>query len=360
MTTVTIKNLIKRYGAFPALKGCNLTVESGKLVTLLGPSGCGKTTLLRTIAGISSATDGEIRFGDRLMNDVPAERRNIGMVFQTYALFPHMTVARNLAFGLEMRRVPRAEMASRIERALKLVELDEQASRYPRQLSGGQQQRVALARAIVIEPDVLLFDEPLSNLDARLRETLRDDLKALQRNLGVTAVYVTHDQAEAMALADHIVVMRKGEIVEQGDPESLYRKPRFRYTAEFLGNTNIVPATFENGGVRLPWGALRPTAFNAGHDPKTALVSLRPEDLTIRGGRAPSSETVAIVRDITFLGADVRYAVEIGGVQLRVQQSGANATVLPPGTEVQLELPGSVHTVLDDSGIGNDAVRALA
>lgn len=359
MTRVTIKGLSKRYGAFTALNNCSLEVESGKLVTLLGPSGCGKTTLLRTIAGISSASEGDILFGDRVMNDVAAERRNIGMVFQTYALFPHMTVAKNLAFGLEMRRVPPSQQAARIARALRLVELEEQATRYPRQLSGGQQQRVALARAIVIEPDVLLFDEPLSNLDARLRETLRDDLRSLQRELGVTAVYVTHDQAEAMALADHIVVMRHGQIVEQGAPEALYRRPRFRYTAEFLGNTNIVEGTLQGGAVHLPWGAVCPAADRAVNNGKV-LVSLRPEDMSISAGATGSSHSTGIVREITFLGADIRYVVDLGGSSLRVQQSGAGATVLPPGSQVQVDLPREVHMVLDDALIGADAAKVAA
>jgi putative spermidine/putrescine transport system ATP-binding protein len=319
-------------------------------VTLLGPSGCGKTTLLRSIAGIARPDRGDILFDGRRMNDVAVERRNVGMVFQTYALFPHMTIFRNLAFGLEMRSLPMPKIRERVMRALELVELQHLADRYPRQLSGGQQQRVALARAVVIEPDVLLFDEPLSNLDAKLRESLREDLKALQRKLGITSVYVTHDQSEAMALADHIVVMRGGRIVEQGAPQILYRRPRERYVAEFLGHTNVVTAVpVARGKVRLPWGAERPLdePLDEGSS-REITVSLRPEDIRIvPAGEACDGEGTGTVQDVTFLGSHVQYRVSIGDLVLRVQATGEGHALLTPGAEVGLIAPEIVHALID-------------
>jgi putative spermidine/putrescine transport system ATP-binding protein len=347
---VDIKGIGVSYGSFIALHGIDLTVERGSLVTLLGPSGCGKTTLLRSIAGIARPDKGDILFDGRRMNDVAVERRNIGMVFQTYALFPHMTIFRNLAFGLEMRSVPKPKIRERVMRALELVELQHLAERYPRQLSGGQQQRVALARAVVIEPDVLLFDEPLSNLDAKLRESLREDLKALQRKLGITSIYVTHDQSEAMALADHIVVMRGGRIVEQGAPQTLYRRPRERYVAEFLGHTNVVAAApVSHGRVRLPWGAERPLDETLDRDSSSEVsVSLRPEDIRIvPADQAPGGEGTGTVRDVTFLGSHVQYRVSIADLVVRVQATGEGHAVLSPGAEVGLIAPEIVHALID-------------
>ena len=258
-----------------ALDAVDLDVGAGRLTCLLGPSGCGKTTLLRCIAGITQATSGEIQLNGTRIDDRPPERRNFGMVFQTYALFPHMTVRRNVGFGLEMRGVGRSEARTRVDRALEIVGLSELAGRRPRALSGGQQQRVAVARAIVIEPDLLLFDEPLSNLDAKLRDALREDLRALQRKLGITSVYVTHDQAEAMALADEIVVMDAGRIVERGAPVELYRRPQTRFTAEFLGLTNVIDAKTDGREVELPWGETRPLEPLAPLDPSPWRSALR-------------------------------------------------------------------------------------
>jgi putative spermidine/putrescine transport system ATP-binding protein len=349
---VDIKGLSVSYGDFVALHGIDLAVERGTLVTLLGPSGCGKTTLLRSIAGIARPDKGDILFDGRRMNDVAVERRNIGMVFQTYALFPHMTIFRNLAFGLEMRSVPKSQIHQRVMRALELVELQHLAERYPRQLSGGQQQRVALARAVVIEPDVLLFDEPLSNLDAKLRESLREDLKALQRKLGITSVYVTHDQSEAMALADHIVVMRGGRIVEQGDPQTLYRRPRERYVAEFLGHTNVVTAAPASPDrVRLPWGAERPLDEPVGAAlSRDISVSLRPEDVRIvSANEVAGGERTGTIRDVTFLGSHVQYRVSIADLLLRVQVTGEGHALLAPGAKVGLLAPDVVHALVDTS-----------
>jgi putative spermidine/putrescine transport system ATP-binding protein len=333
MPAIQISGLTKRYGEAVAVAPLDLSVGDGEFLTLLGPSGCGKTTLMRMIAGITQPDGGTVVIAGRSMDGLPPERRNVGLVFQSYALFPHMTVAANIAFGLKMRRVSRAETARRVQAALALVDLVPLAGRYPRELSGGQQQRVALARAVVIEPDVLLLDEPLSNLDAKLREQLRAELRELQQRLGVTAIYVTHDQAEAMALADRIVVMDKGRIVEEGAPVTLYRNPRTRFAAEFLGQTNVVPVAVAGGRVVLPWG--ESVAAGAGD-----FVSIRPEDIAIAPGQGGT------VLSRTFLGASVEYSVALADTVLRVRDTGTGAAILEPGAAVRLSLRVPPH-VLD-------------
>ncbi len=243
MSTLTLAHVTRRYGGFTAVDDVSLDVADGEFVTLLGPSGCGKTTTLRMVAGFIAPDGGEIRFGDRQMTDVPPHRRNTAMVFQSYALFPHMSVADNIAFGLRMRKLSAAERESRIAEALDMVSLCGLEKRRPGELSGGQQQRVALARAIVTRPDILLFDEPLSNLDAKLREKVRIEIRDLQRRLRITTLYVTHDQSEAMAISDRIVVMNGGRIEQEGDPATIYRQPRSAFVADFLGAANIVVVT---------------------------------------------------------------------------------------------------------------------
>lgn len=337
-TSLYVRALTKDYGGALALKGVDLDVPAGRFVTLLGPSGCGKTTLLRSIAGITDPSSGEIWLADRRIDDLPPERRNFGLVFQTYALFPHMSVARNVGFGLEMRRIPRNEITRRTAEALDLVGLGAMGKRLPKQLSGGQQQRVALARAIVIQPDILLFDEPLSNLDAKLRDTLREDLRELQRELGTTSVYVTHDQAEAMALADEIVVMQDGEIVERGTPVDLYRRPAYRFTAEFLGMTNVLPAELRGSECRLPWGATRPVENP--HEQASEGIAIRPEDIAIaRADSAADGE----VEQAVFMGSATHYVIRTAGIRLRVIAGGGSAEILPPGTGVSLSPPPAVH-----------------
>ena len=336
--SLSIRRLTKQFDANHVLKGIDLEIAAGRFVVLLGPSGCGKTTLLRSIAGITDPSSGGIWLKDRRIDEVPPEKRNFGLVFQTYALFPHMSVERNVAFGLEMRRVPRAEMARRVAAALALVGLEDYAKRLPRQLSGGQQQRVALARAIVIEPDVLLFDEPLSNLDAKLRDTLREDLHALQKKLGITSIYVTHDQAEAMALGDEIVVMKDGEIVERGTPIDLYRRPTYRFTAEFLGMTNVIEAEVSDGSCRLPWGEVRPLENPAASDVEG--VAIRPEDLTIEPVEA---EPHGVVEQAMFMGASTHYWINVEGKTLRAVTTGGSRAILPVGQPVRLVAPPTLH-----------------
>ena len=236
---VIVDHAVKTYGDFTAVNGISLTINPGEFFTLLGPSGCGKTTLLRMIAGFNTVDGGEIRFDDKVINNVPAHKRDIGMVFQNYAIFPHLNVADNVAYGLKARHVPKAEIGPRVEEALKMVQIDQLSTRKPNELSGGQQQRVALARAFVIEPSVLLMDEPLSNLDAKLRVQMRTTIKKLQRRLGITTVYVTHDQEEALAISDRIAVMNQGNIMQIGTPEEIYRKPANPFVAMLVGSAEV-------------------------------------------------------------------------------------------------------------------------
>ncbi|MEZ5867421.1 MAG: ABC transporter ATP-binding protein [Defluviimonas denitrificans] len=250
MSAVTLTDIVKRFGNFTAVHRMSLEIPQGSFVTLLGPSGCGKTTTLRMIAGLLDPTEGDIAIGGNRMNDLPIHRRNLGIVFQNYALFPHKTVADNVAFGLKYRNVPKDEAQRRVAEALELVQLPNLGSRYPKELSGGQQQRVALARAIVIEPDVLLLDEPLSALDANLREDMRVELKNIQQRIGVTTVFVTHDQTEALAMSDLIIVMSDGRVEQLGAPEEVYNTPATEFVARFLGASNIIegPAPASRGG----------------------------------------------------------------------------------------------------------------
>lgn len=237
---VIIKNAVKKYGDFTALNGVNLEIKKGEFFTLLGPSGCGKTTLLRMIAGFNTVDGGEICFDDKVINRLEAHKRDIGMVFQNYAIFPHLTVAENVAYGLKAKKVPKDQIPAKVEEALKLVQIENLKDRRPNELSGGQQQRVALARAFVIEPGVLLMDEPLSNLDAKLRVQMRTAIKKLQRRLGITTIYVTHDQEEALAISDRIAVMKEGNIMQVGTPEEIYKKPENTFVAGFIGVSNFV------------------------------------------------------------------------------------------------------------------------
>src|SRR6266545_4572184 len=243
---VSIKNLTKQFGETPVLKKISLQIESQELFFLLGPSGCGKTTLLRTIAGFYQPDDGELLFGEKSMAGVPPHQRNTGMVFQNYALWPHLTVAQNVAYGLDVRAVTAAEKKQRVAEALEIVQMEKYAARTPNQLSGGQQQRVALARALVIKPDVLLLDEPLSNLDAKLRLEMREEIRRIHGQTRITTIYVTHDQKEALSLATRLAVLRDGVIEQVGDPRTVYREPANRFVADFIGETNWLSGEIVN------------------------------------------------------------------------------------------------------------------
>jgi iron(III) transport system ATP-binding protein len=307
-----------------AVDDLSLEIRTGELVTLLGPSGCGKTTALRMVAGFEAPTAGEVRIDGVAVTREPPHVRPTAMVFQSYAIFPHLTVAQNVAFGLEMRRVRAPETARRVRAMLDLVELGGLGERRPDQLSGGQQQRVALARALVTEPKVLLFDEPLSNLDAKLRAEMRAEIRGLQRRLGITGLYVTHDQAEAMALSDRIVVMRGGRIEQAGGPGELYGRPATRFVADFLGRVNFLAAEpVEAGLARLRLGAGSVTAavdLPAASDRGPWLAVLRPEAIGLdpAGGAAAPGGLRGRVRRAVFLGSVAEYEVEVDGAVLLV------------------------------------------
>ena len=326
---VELEGVVKRFGTLTAVHEMNLAVEDGSFVSFLGPSGCGKTTTLRMIAGLLTPTSGEIRINGRRINETPIHKRNLGLVFQNYALFPHKTIFDNVAFGLKYRGVSRADAARRVREALELVRLPDVASRYPAQLSGGQQQRIALARAIVIRPDVLLLDEPLSALDANLREEMRVELKGIQQKLGITTIFVTHDQAEALALSDRIVVMSEGRVEQIGPPAEVYNRPRSEFVARFLGNANLVPARIvgTNGSnVEIEAEALGrlilPADRTSGTDRAEGLrLVIRAEKLRLDDPQAGSPDDATtlqgVVDTVDYQGQVARYFVTVNDRQLQ-------------------------------------------
>ena len=326
MSAVTLQDIVKRFGSFTAVHRTTLEIPEGAFVTLLGPSGCGKTTNLRMIAGLLDPSEGEILIGGKRVNDVPIHKRNLGLVFQNYALFPHKTVAENVAFGLKYRDVPKSDIPAKVQAALELVQLPNVGDRYPKELSGGQQQRIALARAIVIEPDVLLLDEPLSALDANLREDMRVELKRIQERIGVTTVFVTHDQSEALAMSDLIVVMSEGRVEQVGKPEEVYNTPASEFVANFLGASNILTAkcTDHAEAVMLEeptFGRIKVPAAKAPNLKGTgpAKLVLRAEKLLL--SKTPATEGVisvpATVETVDYQGQAVRYFVRAGEAQLQ-------------------------------------------
>jgi len=352
---ITIEGLAKRFGSTVAVDHIDLRVETGQLYFLLGPSGCGKTTLLRMIAGLTEPSAGRIRFGQRDVTRVAPNKRNAGMVFQSYALWPHMTVRQNVAFGLKVRKVAKERREERVEQALAAVRMSQYAERKPAQLSGGQQQRVALARALVIEPDVLLLDEPLSNLDAALRLEMRHEIRRLCTQTGITTVYVTHDQAEALSMADAMAVLRDGRIEQIGPPRALYERPHTRFVAGFLGETNILPATVgarRNGTLDLQTKAGAVQTRNlpdpAPEEGSTVLCSIRPESL--RFERAEDAGGAALrgrIAESVFLGATAQSLVDLPG-DVRVKVSEINPGLKPREGEAQLSVdPGDVVIVED-------------
>ena len=312
---VIIKNAVKKYGDFTAVNGISLNIEQGEFFTLLGPSGCGKTTLLRMIAGFNTVDGGEICFDEQVINTLPAHKRDIGMVFQNYAIFPHLNVADNVAYGLKARKVPKEQITPRVDEALRMVQIDQLKARQPNELSGGQQQRVALARAFVIEPGVLLMDEPLSNLDAKLRVQMRTTIKKLQRRLGITTIYVTHDQEEALAISDRIAVMNQGNIMQIGKPEEIYRKPANPFVANFIGVSNFIDCSLDG---RDPKAAV--VKLHDGHSFQMPLrapysgeviLSARPEQLFFSETGLPGRVNMS-----TFLGDFIQYEVELSTGQV--------------------------------------------
>lgn len=336
---VSLQGLTKRYGSTKALDNVSLEVPKGTFLTLLGPSGSGKTTLLMSIAGFVEPEEGVIVSGGRDIMRLPPERRNFGMVFQGYALFPHMTVRENVAFPLKVRRTPAAEIKSAVDRALDLVQLAAFADRLPKQLSGGQQQRVALARAIVFQPEVLLLDEPLSALDKKLRNELQVELRDLHKRLGITFIYVTHDQDEAMSMSDEVVIMRDGRLVQMGAPNEVYESPRTSFVASFLGRSNFIEAkvTRANGrGLELERGDLRlqvDAPAGSALAGEEMLLALRPEKVTIAQTRPRNATNVAqgVIRNRNYHGGSVEISVEVERVGLITATAPTWRCALPEG-----------------------------
>jgi len=319
MAFVELTGIVKRFGRHTAVQSFDLGVEEGEFVSFLGGSGCGKTTTLRMIAGFETPTEGSIRIGGAEVVDTPPNRRGVGMVFQNYALFPNMTARQNIAFGLKVLARSPAEIDGRVAEMLDLIHMPEFAGRYPWQMSGGQQQRVALARALAVEPRVLLLDEPLSALDAKIRVRLRAEIRAIQRQLGITTIYVTHDQEEALSISDRIVVMRDGRIEQVGTPFQIYNHPANPFVASFIGSLNVLRATVvDPDGRRLSVDgqeivAAEPITVAAGHEVR---LSLRPEMIAMRNGSMENNHLTGILSNVVFLGSIVRLVVRIGASEI--------------------------------------------
>ncbi|GFN30137.1 ABC transporter ATP-binding protein [Paenibacillus xylaniclasticus] len=321
--TVSLRGVNKSYGSDKgtknyAVKDVNLEIEAGKFVTLLGPSGCGKTTTLRMVAGFEEISEGDIYFGNEKVNDIPPNQRDCTMVFQSYALFPHMNIFENVAYGLKIKRLSKDEIVKKVNDVLKIMNLQEYKERTPSQLSGGQQQRVALARALVMEPGVLLFDEPLSNLDAKLRVVMRDEIRRIQQQIGITAIYVTHDQSEAMSMSDLVIVMNKGKIEQVGSPIEIYQRPQTRFVADFIGTANFVDGTVraveaDHIVVHTSSGDLKVKRTGFKVNDKVTVV-IRPEAITLTKG----TSHVGIVRKSVFMGQNQDYEVEYEGQIIQI------------------------------------------
>ena len=334
---VRLENLQRRYGAVVALDGLSLTMAPGELVALLGPSGCGKTTALRLLAGLEDADGGRVVIAGNDVTGLPANRRNIGMVFQAYSLFPHMVAWENVAFGLQMRGLGLAERKKRAFEVLELVGLSRFANRYASQMSGGQQQRVALARALAINPQVLLLDEPLSALDAKVRSRLRDEIRRIQLEVGITTLFVTHDQEEALAIADRVGVMQSGRLEQLGSPTDVYSRPATPFVADFVGLTNRIPGEVKFGGVEVRGTQLPLVQNDVPTGPAVALV--RPEAVTITGDADVSTgPLVGTVIAVAFLGATSRVTVDLGDITVLAQLPTSAAAEHPAGTKVKLAL----------------------
>jgi putative spermidine/putrescine transport system ATP-binding protein len=348
---VRLEDLRRIYGSTTALDGLSITIETGELVALLGPSGCGKTTALRLVAGLEDADGGRVMIDGRDVTHLPASRRDTGMVFQAYSLFPHMTALENVAFGLRMRKVTAPERRQQAGEMLELVGLSSQADRYAHQLSGGQQQRVALARALAIRPSVLLLDEPLSALDARVRSQLRDEIRRVQREVGITTLFVTHDQEEALAIADRVGVMRAGRLEQMAPPTTIYSQPATPFVAEFVGLTNRLAGVVTGGVVDVRGIGLPLIAADTPDGPAVALV--RPEAVSLaplaESSNGPLSGTVIAV---SFLGAVSRLTVDLGDTTLLVQIPTADAVAHPGGSRVRIALRQDPVLITRENGPG--------
>ena len=367
---IIIKHALKKYGDNVIIPDLSLDIKEGEFFTLLGPSGCDKTTLLRMIAGFNSIEGGDFYFGEKRINDLDPAKRNIGMVFQNYAIFPHYTVRKNVEFGLKNKKFPRDKIKSQSEKFMKLMQIDEYADRMPERLSGGQQQRVALARALCIEPDVLLMDEPLSNLDAKLRVEMRTVIKNIQHSVGITTVYVTHDQEEAMAVSDRIAVMNAGVIQHIGTPKSIYQRPANLFVATFIGRSNVIKGKLvvENGktyletlsGYRAEIHTVRPEQQKN----QDITMSVRPEEFLL--DRDNTEGISAIVDDCVFLGLNTHYFVHLSsGEEVEIIQESSIDSIIEPGSEIKLKInTDKVNLFTADgeenilTGVCNDCAKA--
>ncbi|MAN55197.1 MAG: iron ABC transporter ATP-binding protein [Paracoccus sp.] len=340
MTQVQLRSISKRFGGFTAIENIDLDIRSGELVALLGPSGCGKTTTLRMIAGLENPTTGEIHFDDRDVSDLRVQDRNVGMVFQRYALFPHMTVEKNIAFGLSVRGTPRSEISDRLDEIIDVVQLGPFRQRFPAQLSGGQMQRVAIARTLITKPSVLMMDEPLANLDTKLRGEMRRFIRTLQQRLGITTIFVTHDQVEAMELADRIAVIFNGHLAQFGPPEDLYRQPVSVDVADFMGASNIFPGTMTGtDAVKTGFGTLSVVAQPGMADGSRVHAMLRNEGIDIHPANVEGGDDMVAGRIAArdFFGATVNYVVECGAERIIVNEQSRR--LLDVGMEVRLDIP---------------------
>lgn len=350
MSAITIQNVTKAFGDVVVLKEFNQVFGDKEFVTLLGPSGCGKTTMLRMIAGFEKPTTGSISIGDQVVSSekefVPPERRNIGMVFQSYAVWPHMTVFENVAYPLKIKKVAKAEIKKKVDNILKIVHLSQYADRIPSQLSGGQQQRVALGRALVAEPKLLLLDEPLSNLDAKLRESMRFEIKEIQKNFGITVVYVTHDQTEAMAMSDRVIVINRGVIQQVGTPTDIYRHPSNQFVADFVGKVNFLRGEVKGGRIELT-GLGQSIAYDGVYTGKV-IVAIRPENITICPTEGALEGKIA---SMFYLGDVNDCRVDINGEMIRIITESHSFDQLSENQTVFLDLKDFL--VYEDDGKDN-------
>ncbi|MBR0230026.1 MAG: ABC transporter ATP-binding protein, partial [Erysipelotrichaceae bacterium] len=355
---ISIDHAVKKYGDNTVIPDLSLEVKDGEFFTLLGPSGCGKTTLLRMIAGFNTIEGGDFYFGNTRINDLDPAKRNIGMVFQNYAIFPHLTVRKNVEFGLKNKKVPKEEIKEETDKFMKLMHIDEYADRMPDKLSGGQQQRVALARALVIKPDVLLMDEPLSNLDAKLRVEMRTVIKEIQKEVGITNIYVTHDQEEAMAVSDRIAVMNQGVIQQIGTPKILYQRPANLFVATFIGRTNVIPAELKvkdgkpylvlPGDCRVELSTVKEEEIK---DQKV-IASIRPEELVVDINNKEGIH--AVIDDAVFLGLNTHYFVHFdNGEKAEIIQESKIDSIIEKGTEIFLSIKAEKINVFDETGSYN-------
>ena len=367
---IIIKHALKKYGDNVIIPDLSLDIREGEFFTLLGPSGCGKTTLLRMIAGFNSIEGGDFFFGEKRINDLDPAKRNIGMVFQNYAIFPHYTVRKNVEFGLKNKKFPKDKIKTQSEKFMQLMQIDQYADRMPERLSGGQQQRVALARALCIEPDVLLMDEPLSNLDAKLRVEMRTVIKNIQHNVGITTVYVTHDQEEAMAVSDRIAVMNAGVIQHVGTPKSIYQRPANLFVATFIGRSNVIKGKLvvDGGktyletlsGYRAEIHTVRPEQQKE----QEIILSVRPEEFLL--DRDSTDGISAIVDDCVFLGLNTHYFVHLSsGEEVEIIQESSIDSIIEPGSEIKLKInTDKVNLFTADgkenilTGVCNDCAKA--